>query len=131
MFNNCTNTKQQGDVGVAQAIAYYTTKGYIVSTPLTDNSPYDLVVDKGCTPFRVQIKTSSNIKPSGSYEVQLQTSGGNQSWNGLKKKINSDRVDLVFILLSNGKMYEFPINHLSGRSTVTLGEKYSEFCLNG
>jgi hypothetical protein len=41
------NRKQQGDIGVAQAIFYYTKQGYVVSVPATDNSLYDLLVDNG------------------------------------------------------------------------------------
>ena len=90
------NSKQQGDIGVAMAIAYYTKNEYAVSVPMGDNTLYDLIVDKTRL-LRVQVKTTS-YKRGNNYVVQLATSGGNQSWNGNAKKLsaeNSDRKSVV------------------------------------
>lgn len=121
------NSKQQGDIGVAQAIAYYTKNGYICSFPLTDNSKYDLIVDKNNKLERVQVKTSGSLSKYGVYQVQLRTLGGNSSWSGVVTRISSEYVDKVFIYSLSGKMYEFPSTLLEGRNTINLGEKYSEY----
>ena len=121
------NSKQQGDIGVSKAIYYYTAKEYIVSFPLTDNSKYDLIVDKNGILFRVQAKTTTYKTEYGVYQVMLKTFGGNQSWSGEVSKISSNNVDLVFIVSEDGNMYEFPSKYLNGRSTINLGkdkEKY-------
>ena len=44
LFTECTNSQSQGNVGMGQAISYYTQKGYTVSIPLNDCQEYDLVV---------------------------------------------------------------------------------------
>lgn len=122
------NTKQQGDLGVASSIFVYTKFGYIVSVPLTDNARYDLVVDKGDGPLRVQVKTCDYYTKSGNPEVSLRTLGGNQSWSGVAKKLSASECDLVFIhVVRDSSNYEIPSHLLDGRSTVTLGSKYLEF----
>jgi hypothetical protein len=37
MFENTINSNQQGNVGMAYAIAYYSKLGYNISIPLTDS----------------------------------------------------------------------------------------------
>ncbi|WP_426513126.1 group I intron-associated PD-(D/E)XK endonuclease [Dactylosporangium sp. McL0621] len=67
------NRKQQGDLGVAMAIAYYTRTGYAVSVPLTDNTRYDLIIDGGERLLRVQVKTTG-FQRLGRHEVRLNKS---------------------------------------------------------
>ena len=43
---NQKNSRKQGDVGLGRAIAYFTSEGFTVCLPLTDNQDYDLVVEK-------------------------------------------------------------------------------------
>ena len=121
------NTKQQGDIGVAKAIYVYTALGYIVSIPNTDNSKYDLIIDKDKQIKRVQVKTTTYQTKYGIYQVLLKTSGGNQSWNGEVGKIESSNVDIVFIVCNDGTCYEFPIAELENSSTVNLGKDKDQF----
>ena len=58
MFGNVNNFKQQGNIGMAYAIAYYTKLGYVVSIPLTDSQDYDLIIDTGIKLLKVQVKTT-------------------------------------------------------------------------
>ena len=116
------NSKQQGDIGVAKAIYYYTALGYTVSIPNTDNAKYDLVVDMDGKLNRVQVKTTTHKTQHGVYQAMLKTSGGNQSWSGNIYRISSDNVDIVFILNDEGTMYEFPASFLNERTTVNLGK---------
>lgn len=118
------NTKEQGDVGVAQAIFYYTLQGYKVSIPNTDSTRYDLIVDKDGKLFRVQCKTTYAKAKSGAPTVGLRTMGGNQSWNGVVKKITSDETDLIWVCSEGKEAWEFPVADLEGRSTVDLGKSY-------
>jgi hypothetical protein len=41
MLKNQENSNKQGNVGLAEAIAYFTRFGYTVSIPLTDSQKYD------------------------------------------------------------------------------------------
>lgn len=117
------NTKQQGDVGVAMAIAYYTKEGYVVCYPLTDNARYDLIVEKDGVISRVQCKCTDAIE-KGSYNVNLRTSGGNQSWSGTIKKISADETDILFVYSMDGASYQFPPEVFDGRSKIALGKQY-------
>ena len=68
------NSKKQGDVGLAYAIAYYASQGFTVSFPLTASQDYDLVVDNGRKLQRVQVKTTT-YQRGACYEVNLRVSG--------------------------------------------------------
>lgn len=121
------NTKQQGDIGVAIAIAYYTRKGCGVSVPLTDNLRYDLVIDDGAKLNRVQVKCTRHQKGSA-LELALRTTGGNQSWNKTSKTISEDEVDLVFgYAITTDTMYEFPVKFIAGKASLRLGPKVAEY----
>ncbi len=116
------NKKQQGDRGVAAAIAYYTFQECAVFVPLTDNERYDLVVDKDSKLQRVQVKTTNyRRKATRGYEVCLVTTGGNQSFSGIKKKISSDECDLLFVLAGDGRAYEFEADVFHDKSMLYLG----------
>jgi len=114
------NKKQQGDVGVAMAIAYYTREGYVVSVPLTDNARYDILIEKDSKVLRVQCKTTKYIEKNA-YVVQLRTSGGNQSWSHEVKKISSTEADLLFVYAFDGTMYQFDGPEFDGKSNLRLG----------
>ena len=60
------NTKKQGDIGLGQAIGYFTSLGFTVSVPLTDSQEYDLIVDNGFSLNRVQVKRCT-YKRKGNY----------------------------------------------------------------
>jgi PD-(D/E)XK nuclease superfamily protein len=122
------NTKQQGDVGVAMAIAYYTKTGYGVSTPLTDNLRYDLIVDDGTSLQRVQVKTTFYVPATTtSYEVNFKTSGGNQSWNRIRKNISEDETELVFVYCGDGTMYQFPAKVVAGKDKMRLSKQLEQY----
>ena len=122
------NTKQQGDIGVAQAIYYYTLQGFIVSIPNTDNSFYDLLVDKlDGKIYRVQCKTTFFLDRCGVYKVSLKTSGGNQSWNKVIKRVTKENADLLWVSDKDKNGYEFPPEIFDGRTTINLGKAYQEY----
>lgn len=111
--------KDYGNIGEAAAILHYLKEGFTVSKPLFENCKYDLIVDNG-TLFRVQVKTSRYKVPSGKYQVSFRTTGGNRSGMGKVTTISEDEVDLVFIYLEDGRIFEFPASELMGRSTINL-----------
>lgn len=123
------NTKQQGDLGVAIAIAYYTSIGAAVSVPLGDSTRYDLIIDRrNLTPLeRVQVK-STRYKNRVSYEVQLATAGGNQSWNKQVKKLSAEECEEVFILVvPTQECYVFPSSVLDGKSSLCLSKDKDQY----
>jgi hypothetical protein len=127
-YGCAVNRKQQGDIGVAMAIAHYTRLGQVVSVPMTDSARYDLVVDVDGALKRVQVKTTG-YQRKGRYEVHTKTCGGNQTWTGVSRYITVDEVDLVFIYTLAGAMYEMPASLIAGRGSVGLGPVVSEYLL--
>ncbi len=75
LFDNAINSKKQGDIGMCYAMAYYAKLGWTVSVPVTDSQDYDLVVDNGTRLFKVQVKTTKSISPSGNYVVNRSGAG--------------------------------------------------------
>lgn len=120
------NKRLQGDVGTAAAIYYYTSQGYNVSVPITEATLYDLVVENGSIK-RVQCKTSKHKSKYGSYEVELRTMGGNQSWSGDVKRLSAKNSDEVFILTGDQQMYVIPTTLLDNSSRISLGAKWSQY----
>jgi PD-(D/E)XK endonuclease len=119
------NTKQQGDVGVAMAVAYYTREGYVVSFPLTDNARYDLVAEKGGTFFRVQCKTTK-YKEKNQYKVHLRTNGGNKT-GSTTKWLSSKEIDKLFVYAFDGTWWEFPPQEFDGKASLSLGPSKQQY----
>lgn len=118
--------KVQGNIGEAAAILYFARLGYIVSKPLFENTPYDLIVDNGEGLQRVQVKTSNSLR-KGNFRVELRTKGGNTSWNGVVKCVNSEQCDLLFVYCEDQAQYLIPVAVIDGRTMVTLGPAYAEY----
>jgi PD-(D/E)XK endonuclease len=118
------NTRRQGDVGVAMAIAFFTKRGDIVSIPLGEPPDYDLVVDIGGVLKRVQVKTTRRERKSGKFEVQLRTTGGNRSWTGTAKCLDVSKIDILFVVTGDGSQYCIGASAVGGKQALVLGEKY-------
>ncbi|PTR88676.1 group I intron-associated PD-(D/E)XK endonuclease [Bacillus anthracis] len=128
LFDNVSKTKEQGNMGVGMAIAYFTLKSYTVSVPLTDSQEYDLVVDIEGSLKKVQVKTSNRKTTNGGYEVSLRSSGGNKT-SHTYKKFDTSEVDYVFILLGDKRMFFIPTSKMNSKSTLTIGNSniYEEY----
>jgi len=121
------NSRKQGDVGLGSAIGWFTANGYTVCIPLTDNQDYDLVVEKDHGMQKVQVKTTTQKLPSGAYEVELRTKGGNKSGDGKEKSFESTAVDYLFVITEKGDRYLIPANKVITKSTISVGSKYDEY----
>lgn len=60
MTTNTHHTKLKGDIAVAAVIFDLTKKGYIISEPMSENAPYDLICDTGDKLLRIQVKYREN-----------------------------------------------------------------------
>lgn len=117
------NTKKQGDVGIGDAIAYFTGEGYTVSIPLTDSQSYDLLVDMNGSIKKIQVKTSTVKENSGSYTVGLR---GVNTRGRLLKKFDKSLVDYVFVLTEESR-YLIPANTIKARWEMCVGESTKQF----
>lgn len=122
------NTKAQGDIGVAMAIAYYTQQGYAVSIPMGDNTRYDLIVDIDGELKKVQCKCS-RYQVNGRYIIALRTNGGNKS-GSTTKRICADDADLLFAYTFDGGWYEFPQSEFVNKASLTISSKKQNYRVN-
>jgi len=88
------NSKNQGDAGVGQAIAYFTKLGYIVSIPLTDSQDYDLIVEIEDELKKVQVKTGTTFDRNVPV-IYAGVSGGNKTGTSFKS-IEEQKWDLLY-----------------------------------
>ncbi len=116
-----SNTNKQGNVGLGRAISYYTDLGFVVSLPLNDSQPYDLVIDDGKALNKVQVKTT-RFKKDGVYKVLLES----KSWT-YRKKFDNTKCDTLFVLTEEGSIYEIPSKEITAKCELSLGGKVEEF----
>ena len=122
---NFITNKEKGNSGLGMAIAYFTTKGYIVSLPLNDTQDYDLIVEKNNKLQRVQVKATGCIGKGGNYQVALKSCGGTKGKT--YKTIIDTKIELIFILTKNKNMYLIPKEEISNVSTLSLCDKYENY----
>ena len=119
------NSKAKGDIGVGQAICYYTINGVEVLLPIGDKKPYDLVIDRDEQLLKVQVKYTSCKNKTGNFRADLRITGGNQSFKTAKHYEDKD-FDLCFVYTSEGDCYEIPFEILF-KNSVTLCGKYDQY----
>lgn len=126
-FDSTFGSKQQGNVAVSFAIAYYTTKKWVVSIPLNDSQDYDLLVeDTEGFIYKVQVKSTRYTDRTGKYVAELRSSGGTRGT--VYKDVCSSKVDYLFIMTAEGSFYEIPLIDLTESvKSMTLGDKYEKF----
>lgn len=115
---NSEYKSHQGNVGLGQAIAYYTMQGIPVMIPLNDTQKYDLVIDKDGLK-RVSIKTSQGISKSGNFRVELKNSGGGSKGSTIRPFDNTS-CDILFVYTISGDIYEIPAEQITAKSQIIL-----------
>jgi PD-(D/E)XK endonuclease len=119
--------RRQGDAGELSAMTWLARAGAIVCKPLFESADYDLVADFGNNLVRVQVKTSSCWR-NNRWEVTLATRGGNQSWNGLVKRLDTTRCDALFVHVGDGRRWYIPASALGGGAGILLGgPRYAQY----
>lgn len=71
----------------------------------------------------MQVKTTSQIAPSGFSIVSLRTNGGNKSGN-TSKNFDENECDLLFVMTNKAEFFSIPRKEITAVSTITLNEKY-------
>jgi hypothetical protein len=119
--------RRQGEAGELSAMTWLSQAGALVAKPLFEASDYDLLADFGDHIDRVQVKTST-CWTKNRFVVALCTRGGNQSWNGVIKRLDATRCDRVFVHVGDGRRWYIPAAALGGGSGIVLGgPKYAEY----
>ncbi len=120
------NTVGRGTIGLAKAISFFCSKHYIVSLPVSDNQPYDLIVDDGNKVSKVEIKTSTAVSKKGDNVVTLKKCRHNKTRNKITP-ISAKDCDLIFVYTSAGETYLFPSDVLDNMHGITLSKKYTQY----
>ena len=117
LFENCSNSQSQGNVGMGQAIAYYTSLGYTVCLPMNDCQEYDLVVEYPDGLKKVQVKTTRYKNRQGNYTVNLRTMGGSHKANTYKVPNN---YDILWAINELGEVKVWTKEELDGKQSVSM-----------
>lgn len=110
------HTVDKGEVSRYLAIAHFTKLGWRTSVPITENSPYDLIVECDGKLNRVQVKTAKR-KPD---ILDIRLTSSNEKY---KKKYCSKDIDwLVGVDIENNKFYkiDYSSDRFNGRSQISL-----------
>jgi hypothetical protein len=119
--------RRQGDLGELSAIEWFASQGAGICFPIGHSPDYDFIADFGDRLARVQVKTCT-CRYKNRWSVTLCTRGGNQSWNGLVKKLDASRCDSLFVVVADGRRWCMPAKVVDGGSGVMLGgPKYADF----
>jgi len=97
---NQHHTKNSGDLGVFKVQVDLHEKGYIVSVPLTEHAPFDLVAYKNGSCKTIQVKYRSTREDRGTITVHFRSSYSDS--NGLHtQKVDKDGIDVYSIYCPN------------------------------
>jgi PD-(D/E)XK endonuclease len=127
MFPSVLTPREQGDRGERAALHWIMGQGAHVAIPFGHSPHYDLVADFDADLLRVQVKTSA-CRHKERWAVTVCTRGGNQSWQGLVKRLDPSRFEYLFVLVGDGRQWFIPADRIEGAITILLGgPKYAEF----
>jgi len=121
------NSREVGNIGLVETIAWFVRNGYRVSVPLTDTQPYDLIVDDHKNLSRVSVKYTGQVdSKSGVSQVGLRTVGSNTKKTTVKH-FDRESCDVLFVVCSNGEKYLIPSQDIHNSNSINLGEKYQGY----
>ena len=107
------NSKTIGDLAELKVAAMFAEKGYFVSKPLTDNAPYDLIIDDGSLK-KVQVK--ARCERDNKVLVELRTTMVNYV-----RDYDKDDFDLLAVYnTDSGKIAIFNWDQIGDRRSLTI-----------
>jgi len=108
-------------VGEMSALLWLASHGALAFIPVAQTpTDSDLIADFGDGPLRVQAKTSAVFR-GNRWEVTACTRGGNQSWNGLVKRLDPVRYDHLFVHVADGRRWFIASAEIGGGCAILLG----------
>ena len=111
---------------------WFASQGALIWAPLSHSKDVDLIAEFEDRMLRVQVKTTtqSATTPKGHprWRTMIATNGGNQSWSGATKIFDPERVDLLFVLVGDGRRWLIPASAVESQRQIALGgSKFAEF----
>jgi hypothetical protein len=122
------NRREQGDFGELSAMEWLVGVGAALYLPLGHSPDCDLIAELDGRLLRVQVKTSGVRRNKHRWDVSVCTRGGNQSWSGLVKRMDSSRCDFLFVHVADGRRWFIPSAEVGGGTKIRVGgPRYAEF----
>ena len=119
--------REQGDWGERSAVLWLWSQGAPVFIPFGHSPDIDLMTILDDRAVRVQVKSCSHWRQNR-WECVLCTHGGNQSWNGIVKRLDPSRYDYLFVAAADGRRWWIPSHEVGGGTHIMLGgPKYAAF----
>jgi hypothetical protein len=101
--------------------------GAQIAVPVGHTPNWDFIADFHGALIRVQSKTSRSFR-NGRWEVNTCTRGGNQSWNGIVKRLDPRHYDYLFVTVADGRRWFIPARRIEGGTGILLGgPKYAMY----
>lgn len=111
------NSKNYGDIAELAVATKFAQKRFIVSRPLSDNAPYDLIVDIEGQLYKVQVKARSTRKENISVELY-------SSMHNYTRKYQKGDFDILALYdINSEKIAIINYEDISNQSAVN-------FCMN-
>ena len=110
--------KDKGRAGLAMAIAYFGSNGYVVNIPLNDTQWYDFIIEKNGIFETVQCKATGTENNA----ISLRSFGGSKGTE-YDNVINHSELTWLFCLDKNANMFLIPVKDLlreGNRNQITL-----------
>ena len=120
MFRGCTmeqHTKNKGELGVLKSQVDLCSKGYLILTPLSEHSPFDIVAYKNGEFIRIQVKYRS-VNSKGFLFVRF-SSSYSTSKGYCEKSVDKSEIDIYCVYCpETDKCYYFDPKKF--KSTVNI-----------
>jgi hypothetical protein len=106
------------------AMQWLISAGARVALPFGHSPSWDLIADFHGALVRVQVKTTRCHRKER-WEVTVCTRGGNQSWNGVTKRLDPRTYDYLLVCVADGRRWFIPSRRIdAGRGLRLGGPKY-------
>lgn len=115
----------QGNLGLGQAIAFFTSRGIPVSIPLNDTQKYDLVAEIDGVLKKISVKTTMH-KPHSYYSVLLRNCGG-ASGKNVSRPFDNTSCDYLYVLCEDGAQYCIPADKIEVKNSLVLDGRFDEY----
>ncbi len=113
------HTKDKGDLGVLKAQVDLYQQGFLVSVPLTEHAPFDLIIYKDGKFKRVQVKYRT-LDTNGTLAVKLATCWADKHGTHTRP-IPKDEVDVVCVYCPDtDSCYYFNPKNWNGTATLRV-----------
>ena len=116
------NKTQIGDISEQKFILYCLEKDIPISKPVSNNLPYDFIIDYNNQLYKIQVKTAYGSKTIDSWVFNTRSTSKNYSEVTNKNYI--DKIDYFAVINPNNNFICFvPINKAAnGSMTIYYGE---------